>query len=683
MKKVYILKVWAILACLFINFFFINLTASASSFAYSDFNWDEFLQKNKNYWTESCDENDFECVDKYIKNAEKFYKRLYSLLATYERKGYRINDNIIIETVFYGLTPESFRDQGTIESIYEGQDENYAYSIDEGANSSKYIATDDDDIEGAKEYFEKETDSLKTLMNAMIGYQQACYGISSNAPYKDSSGNLVCNDNFEVLDNQCVVKVEVLNANFFDKIGLSIFSSNNNSKKCQELTSSYPSYKLGEVIDKGVNEELYWNFLENERYFDNKFQLQSYFNLVLSSTNHEKMSDLTEEEYQKYQDDIVNSRKKIISNIREILDSYGDFAETPQSSFTNYTSSDSYWWPIGGSEITKNGNSEMAIGDPVSLTVSSQFGRRTHPISGETNSMHYGLDISAPEGVANVIASKSGVVVYPTNNKGSCVKGDKSCGGGYGNYVVILHNDGTYTLYAHMYTDSIRVSAGQNVLQGQVIGTVGSTGNSTGGHLHFEVRVGGNSKEAAQNPLNYISTENPRPSFNSSSLINFIHSWEGTPPSSGDNYLVFDDGYGNLTVGWGVVPKYHEQQFQTVMGNSFKASSLSVGTPISKTVVDNVENMIISNYSSSVKSMLSAAGITLEPYQIDALISRMYNYSVSGFVEAYKTYGNTQALYDNYMSKPITSNGKTSNGLIRRRKAEWDLFYTGNYKGNN
>ncbi len=116
---------------------------------------------------------------------------------------------------------------------------------------------------------------------------------------------------------------------------------------------------------------------------------------------------------------------------------------------------------------------------------------------------HKGIDISdAGIDGAQVCAVRDGIVISVNNscehNYGKS-EGGCGCGGNYGNYVIISH-DGTYsTLYAHMAHTS--VSAGDYVKQGQVIGTVGSTGWSTGAHLHFELRVNGYN----ENPLDYVS----------------------------------------------------------------------------------------------------------------------------------------------------------------------------------
>lgn len=103
--------------------------------------------------------------------------------------------------------------------------------------------------------------------------------------------------------------------------------------------------------------------------------------------------------------------------------------------------------------------------------VSSRFGLRIHPITGEKKT-HTGIDIASNQGTT-VYASDGGSVTLAGWN------------GGYGNCIMIDHGNGYVTLYGHL--SSISVSQGQSVSQGDVIGAVGSTGNSTGPHLHFEV----------------------------------------------------------------------------------------------------------------------------------------------------------------------------------------------------
>ena len=117
---------------------------------------------------------------------------------------------------------------------------------------------------------------------------------------------------------------------------------------------------------------------------------------------------------------------------------------------------------------------------------------------------HKGIDIS-DWGVrgANVVAAASGTVLvadgYCTHDWGK--DGSCGCGGGYGNYVIIDHGNGYWTLYGHMKQNSVAVTPGQHVEQGQKIGQVGTTGWSTGDHCHFEVRLNGNPVD----PTQYVS----------------------------------------------------------------------------------------------------------------------------------------------------------------------------------
>ena len=97
---------------------------------------------------------------------------------------------------------------------------------------------------------------------------------------------------------------------------------------------------------------------------------------------------------------------------------------------------------------------------------------------------HTGVDVNINVTGKNVVAAKAGTVVTS-----KALKNSNGSYRSYGEYIIINHGDGTLTLYAHMLAGSRKVKEGDYVSQGQVIGTVGSTGNSTGNHLHFEIRV--------------------------------------------------------------------------------------------------------------------------------------------------------------------------------------------------
>ena len=121
---------------------------------------------------------------------------------------------------------------------------------------------------------------------------------------------------------------------------------------------------------------------------------------------------------------------------------------------------------------------------PVSGAVTSRFGPRVHPIFG-TSRNHYGIDFDGNSGESIVAAAAGKVITAGWMN-------------GYGNVVIISHGDGYTTLYAHQ--SQILVSNGDTVAGGETIGRVGSTGWSTGPHLHWEIRVAG----VAVDPLPYI-----------------------------------------------------------------------------------------------------------------------------------------------------------------------------------
>jgi murein DD-endopeptidase MepM/ murein hydrolase activator NlpD len=126
-------------------------------------------------------------------------------------------------------------------------------------------------------------------------------------------------------------------------------------------------------------------------------------------------------------------------------------------------------WPVPGGSVT------------------SSYGWRTHPIFG-TKKFHHGIDIS--KGGGTVVAAGGGTVI----------RAAYGWGGGYGNQMFVDHGDGVVTTYNHLADGSFKVSTGTYVNAGQPIANVGSTGYSTGPHLHFEVRINGSST----NPMNYF-----------------------------------------------------------------------------------------------------------------------------------------------------------------------------------
>lgn len=139
-----------------------------------------------------------------------------------------------------------------------------------------------------------------------------------------------------------------------------------------------------------------------------------------------------------------------------------------QEAANSITSTGTYIWPLPG------------------YSPGSAYGWRMHPIYNEMR-FHAGEDIGAPSGTPILAADSGMATVIPDN------------GNGYGNYIMINHGGGRVTLYAHM--SAFAISNGETVSQGQTIGYVGSTGNSTGPHLHFEVRVNG----ATTDPKQYFN----------------------------------------------------------------------------------------------------------------------------------------------------------------------------------
>lgn len=181
------------------------------------------------------------------------------------------------------------------------------------------------------------------------------------------------------------------------------------------------------------------------------------------------LSDSTMEMIDKLEaqeEEMTAASEKIAEQIRKLQSSSGS---SGSSSGGSYNGSGKFLWP-----------------SEASTYISSYYGMRIHP-KYKIWRMHNGIDIAAAGGT-DILAAESGTVIVS----------EWQINGGYGQYVIIDHGNGYSTLYAH--ASKLIAKVGQKVERGDVIALVGTTGNSTGNHLHFEVRVNGE----PQNPLSYL-----------------------------------------------------------------------------------------------------------------------------------------------------------------------------------
>lgn len=175
----------------------------------------------------------------------------------------------------------------------------------------------------------------------------------------------------------------------------------------------------------------------------------------------------------------LDSDKSELKSLKDELEKEEDELEVKLQQLAAQNSASSNGG-TGSSSVISNGSWPV----PGYSRVSSPFGYRIHPVLGYSK-LHTGIDIPAPTGTPTV-AVESGTVIFSGTQ------------GSYGKTVMIRHDNGNVSLYAH--NSELLVSVGQTVQKGQSVTKVGSTGRSTGPHLHFEIRVNG----VAQNPLNYL-----------------------------------------------------------------------------------------------------------------------------------------------------------------------------------
>lgn len=245
-----------------------------------------------------------------------------------------------------------------------------------------------------------------------------------------------------------------------------------------------------------------------------------------------------------------------------------------------------WWMPL---------TSYVSIGDPFGCTCDIHRGN------------HKGQDFPAYGGTT-VRSSKSGTVVaVVTYCKGSHYNGSCSCGSSWGNYVKIKHDDGFYSLYAHL--SSVSVSNGQRVSQGQKVGGVGTTGDSTGNHLHFEVY---NTSNTRVNPMNYINPNNPSPNGQSPIITDKPKlSSNKTAYAVGEKVVLTRNNVNNTNFYWIVVWYNNKQILSTAMpDSSYILTNLEAGTYEAYLQVGNSNGTISSEkYVFHVQNTISDKGI--------------------------------------------------------------------------
>ncbi len=209
------------------------------------------------------------------------------------------------------------------------------------------------------------------------------------------------------------------------------------------------------------------------------------------------------------------SKERLSKELEEVKKALDEKKRKEEEERKSHQKSETGWWfPIGGATTTTKNGKLFATGAPVGTTLTAFFGGNDSVHQG-LGGGHGAIDIGVGRG-NYVIASRSGTVIaptagqridYPDQSIKPDANGKYNCSGLYANYVTIDHGDGTKADYLHLYKNTITVRAGEHVEQGQVIGQVGSSGCSTGPHLHFAVYVNGQKVD----PLNYVNGANPRP----------------------------------------------------------------------------------------------------------------------------------------------------------------------------
>jgi len=382
--------------------------------------------------------------------------------------------SIIVLAIVCSLTMVSFAETSTY----------YSNQKNEANSNASQTQSQIDELDGEIDEVLQEVANLTT---SILQYENEIAELNTRLSALETSikeKEAELEEKKKTLENRLVAMYMKKETTFLDVVlsgELMNFISNQNLIK---QAASYDNNLIEEV-------EQLKNTLENERQEvveiksekeQKTAELQS-----LKTQKQEKAANLTEEqkeletklsEYKAQAEQYAELERQAIAKEEAARAAAAAASKSSSSSSSGTTSS------YSGTVTTTYSGGKLGWPCPSSSRITSQYGYR---ILFGVRDFHTGIDIGATMG-SNIVAAESGTVILAAYG----------WNGGYGNYIIINHGNGVTTRYAH--ASALYVSAGQSVAKGQVIAAVGTTGNSTGPHLHFEVRING----AHQNPLNYL-----------------------------------------------------------------------------------------------------------------------------------------------------------------------------------